>query len=162
MFWYPTVNFTSSDLMLKILFFLYHYVPAFFHDIILRIQGSKIRLVNMYSKFWYQAKLLDYYVNSTWNFGDKQMKQLHATMSIKDHEDFFVVLTSDDYESHCFSAPEGLRKYFFKDTDADLEIARKKFKMFKILHFSLLALIYGSILYYAQLFIYLIYLQISF
>lgn len=41
--WMPTITFTDHEFEFKIKYFLYHFVPAFFVDIILRLKGSKMR-----------------------------------------------------------------------------------------------------------------------
>lgn len=161
MIWYPTINATSSDFMFRVLFFLYHYVPALFYDIVLKVQGSKIRLIDIYSKVWFQFQLLNYFINFSWTFKDARMQKLYAAMDKKDHEDFPVIITPDDCEAHCHSGVNGLRKYFFKETDADLHVARRKYKIFKILHYSLKGIIYATLLYFGQYFIYNAYSQIT-
>lgn len=41
--WMPTIQFADSEFTFKIKYFAYHYVPAFFVDIVMRLKGSKIR-----------------------------------------------------------------------------------------------------------------------
>lgn len=137
--------------MYRFYFVLYHYIPAVFADIILKINGSKFRLFNIYSKIFYHCQLLDYFMQKSWNFGDSNMQNLYKIMSEKDREDFPVIIRPEDYEGHAYRGTDGLRKYFFKENDADLLTARKRYKLFNILHNMLLALVYGSLLYFVYL-----------
>lgn len=147
MLWFPILNETSSKTLYRILFFLYHYVPAFFYDIVLKIQGSKISVINIYSKIWTTGELLDYFMCRHWDFADDNMRYLYdQIMTEKDHHEFPVRFLNDDYEQLALDLTKGLRKYFFKDNDKDLEIARKKLKIFKILHYLLLFTTYGFLI----------------
>lgn len=92
-------------------------------------------------------------MQKTWNFGDSNMRKLYKNMSEKDHEEFPVIFRAEDYEKHAYRGTNGLRKYFFKENDTDLLIARKRFKLFNVLHNMLLALVYGS-LFYSVYFVY--------
>lgn len=147
MIWLPRFTGTSSDFMYRFYFVLYHYIPALFYDIVLKIQGSKTRLFGIYSQVFYQTQLLDYFMQKSWKFDDSNMFELYRNMSEKDHQDFPVTLKPEDYEKHCTRGCNGLRKYFFKENDADLLIARKRYKLFNVLHNLLLVLVYGSLAY---------------
>jgi Male sterility protein len=113
----------------------------------LRFQGSKIRLFNIYSKVFYQCKLLEYFMSQTWDFEDINMQEIYHSMSKKDHEDFPVVIKSEDYEIHGVRGTEGLRKYFFKENDEDLKVAKRRYAMFAVMHKVLLAIVYGLSIY---------------
>lgn len=147
MIWMPRVNETSSDFVYRFCFVLYHYIPALFCDIILKMRGSKIRLFNIYSQVFYQCQLLDYFMQKSWEFDDANMFELYRNMSEEDHRDFPVTIKPEDYEKHLTNGTNGLRKYFFKENDADLLIARKRYKLFNVLHNLLLGLVYGCFVF---------------
>lgn len=87
--------------------------------------------------------LLDFFLSQTWKFEDLKMRTLYRDMDKTDHEDFPVTMTSEDYEKHGYQGVQGLVKYFFKENDDDLKIARKRYKMFYMLHNIFLAVVYG-------------------
>lgn len=151
MIWLPRFNGTACPFMYRFYFVLYHYIPALFYDIILMITGSKFRLFKLYAKVFYHTQLLDYFMQKAWHFDDINMRNLYRSMSKQDHEDFPVTLKAEDYEGHAYRGTDGLRKYFFKENDADLLIARKRYKLFNILHNMLLALVYGCLIYFSLL-----------
>ena len=152
MIWKPTINEVSSIFMYRVLFVLYHYIPAFFYDMVLKFQGSKTRMMDIYNKVYYETILLDFFASRTWKFNDINMRQLHRDMSKEDHDDFPLTLRAEDYEPHTKTTSDGFRKYFFKENDNDLKSALKLYKLFNLLHNLLLAVIYGFIFYFVYIY----------
>lgn len=147
MIWKPNISMATSHLQYKLLYFLYHYVPAFFIDIGLRLSGSKLRLMKVYSKIYYHLQFFSYFGCSTWKFSDTNMQQLYSFMSPDDHHHFPCTLTVDDYASHIQTTADGIRKFFFKDTDADSLAAQRKYQFLRKLHYILLLIIYSTLAY---------------
>lgn len=147
MMWFPTITTTSSEIYFRFLFFLYHYVPAYFIDLGLRIKGSKTRLVPIYSKIFYLTKLLTYFAERTWIFQDGNRKKIFQLMSEADHRDFPLRTERHEFASIHEDAVLGFSKYFFKESDADRERARMKYKLFYALHLCFLAVVYGILAY---------------
>lgn len=142
----------ASRIKYNLLFFLYHYVPAFFIDIGLILSGSKLRLMKIYSKIYYHLQFIIFFMGSTWKFSDKNMQKMYASMSEADHADFPCTLTTE-YEQHSLNAAEGLRKYFFKESDDDLPKAQRKYKILRVVHVVFVALIYSLFVYLAYKFL---------
>lgn len=145
MIWLPTFTAASTMLQFRILTILYHFLPAIFFDIFLKASKSKIRLKEIYRKVFYHSMLLQFFMSRSWKFNDVKIREIYRSMSAIDHEDFPVTMTSADYEKNGYQGIEGLLKYFFKEDQDDLKIARKRSKMFKVLHNLLLAVVYGLI-----------------
>lgn len=142
----PTLSMIASRIEYKLLFLLYHYVPAFFIDIGLLLSGSKLRLMKIYSKIYYHLQFIIFFMGSTWKFSDENMQKMYSSMSEDDLKDFPCTLTTQ-YEQHSLNAAEGLRKYFFKESDEDLPKAQRKYKILRVVHFVFLCLIYSSLIY---------------
>lgn len=68
-------------------------------------------------------------------------------MSPDDHHHFPCTLTTDDYESAIQTTADGMRKFFFKDTDEDSLKAQRKYQILRKLHFILLVIVYGTLAY---------------
>lgn len=147
MVWLPTITTTSSELYFRFLFFLYHYVPAYFVDTYLYIKGSKLRLVPIYSKIFYHTKLLTYFAERTWNFHHGNRAKIFQLMNETDHKDFPFRTVPRDYHSIYENAVAGFSKYFFKETDEQREQALKKYKILYVLHICFLAILYGCLAY---------------
>lgn len=144
MVWYPNLKITKTQISFKIWFFILHYLPAFFVDIGLYFMGSKIRLVNIYSKIYKQMQLLTIFTQNSWKFSEKNMQNLHSLMTPEDHENFYCVLKKEDgSDEQIKSAVDGIRKYFFKENEKDLVEARIKYKKLKVLRIVLLLIIFS-------------------
>lgn len=147
MLWLPHITFVRTQFMYDLLFLLYHYLPAFFIDIALRLKGSDLRLVKIYSKIYYYFKLYSYFDSKTWTFPDDNLKILHSIMSAQDHDDFLCTGRGEDYEQHYVDAMNGIRKFFFKETDEDLVRARRKLKVLKVFDRGIKMLFFSSLAY---------------
>lgn len=147
MIWLPNLTITSSRFVYRFLFFLCHYVPAFLVDIVLVLKGSDIRLTKIYSKVYYYFQLYSYFNDNHWTFADQNMQKIYATLNKRDLQDFPCFASADHYEQHYLNTVNGIRKYFFKETDEDLVEARLKYQKLTILRYIVLGLIYGSLAY---------------
>jgi alcohol-forming fatty acyl-CoA reductase len=147
MFWYPTITVTSSDAYFRLLFFLYHYIPAFFVDIVLRWKKSKHRLVEIYSKIFYQLKLFSYFGEHTWTFHDSNKNEIFDLMSEDDHKEFPVIATREGMLPLYTTSMIGICEYFFKQTEEESQKARQKLRIFFFLHYAFLAVVYLSVLW---------------
>lgn len=138
MFWVPSFTITSSHFFYKILFVIYHYIPAFFIDLVLKVTGSKRRFFKVYSKIFYHAQLYSYFDHRSWIFSDTNINRISSLLSEEDHRTFYCIPSSDEYELHAPKVVDGLRKYLFLENDDDLLEARRKFKKLKIVQDILL------------------------
>jgi alcohol-forming fatty acyl-CoA reductase len=148
MIWMPNLTITKSRFMYHVFFLLYHYVPAFFIDIVLRVKGSKIRLMKIYMKIYLFISDYDFFINHAWNFSSENMQKVYLSMNKTDHEEFPCVETGNFLERYSTILVNGTRKYFFKETDEDLVIARRNFKILKTVHRILWMTIYCSFAYF--------------
>jgi alcohol-forming fatty acyl-CoA reductase len=146
--WKPHLTVTKSKIFYKLLYFFYHYVPAFFVDIILHFKGSKISVMKIYSKVYFYMGLYAYFIEHTWNFSNENMQKVHLKMTKKDHQEFPCTVTTEDYAPYVGDILDGIRKYFFKETDSDLAGARRKYKILKVLFYVLWGVIYLCLAYY--------------
>lgn len=149
MAWLPRAKITSSRLKYKFLYFLYHYVPAFFADIVLTCKGSKLSVMKIYSKIYYHVGLYEYFISHSWKFSNENIQKVYAKMSEKDQEEFPTqAFNHEDALKYSVDSYNGLRKYIMKETETDLVEARRKYKIFKIIDRVLWATIYLSVAYY--------------
>lgn len=153
MIWVPGLTFTKTNFTFKLLYFLYHYVPAFFIDIGLRLSGSNLRLSKIYSKIYYYIQLYSFFVNNTWTFHNDNMKKIHSILSVEDHEEFPCTAAGEEFEPYLINEMRGVRKYFFKESDEDLVYARRKYKILKMISYTFFVIFYSSIAYYLILYI---------
>ena len=147
MVWYPINTQAKSEFAFRFFFILYHYVPAFFVDIFLKIKGSTMRLIPVYSKIYAQMNLIAYFSNRSWEFEAKNKHEIYQKMSEKDHLDFPCQPNDQELIDMYPKAIAGIVKYFFLETDEDMIKARKKYNNFKILHYCFLAVLYSTTIY---------------
>ncbi|CAO1362962.1 unnamed protein product [Diamesa serratosioi] len=149
--WIPKITFCESQFYFKVLYFTYHYVPAFFIDLVMKLTGSKIRLVRIYSKVYEHLQNLGYFMNRTWSFEDANMMELNDKMFPSDRESFTVSFKefSRDIEKYYDNLVSGARKYFFNEHEETLKEAHKRLFIFKILHNILLFMVYTALLYFS-------------
>lgn len=143
MIWYPMIQMISSDFMFRFYHFFYHIVPGFFFDIILRIQKSKMRLAPIYTKIYTQLMLVSYFMKTTWSFSDHNKFELFRWMTKEDHSEFPCHTSLQDYKDVYMIGGAAITKYHFKQTDEDDLKAKKKLKIFFVLHYAFLALFYS-------------------
>lgn len=86
-------------------------------------------------------------MSRSWEFEDDKMRRMYNEMSDKDHEDFPVRLGPEEYETHVIKGTEGLMKYFFKESEDDAELARKRLTRLNALHNFFLVSVYGLLFY---------------
>ena len=147
MVWLPTNSTAKSELSFRFYFILYHCIPAFFIDIILKLKGSNIRLIPVYSKMYVHLNLMSYFSCRSWDFECKNKHEIYKKMSKTDHLDFPCQPNDQELVDMYPNAFSGLIKYFFMETDEDSIEAHKKCKKLKILHYCFLAVVYSIMVF---------------
>lgn len=143
--WRPFVKLTSSDFFYRIYFFMYHCIPAYFIDALLSLKGSKMSLMKIYKKVHPQLTLVSYFMSRTWKMNNSNLIKLHGIM---DKTESFCFDRTIKEDAACLNwAISGLRKYYFKESEKDLDAALRKLKMIDIAHYILLFILYGCSLF---------------
>lgn len=148
--WIPHTTITTSKFVFRLLFLLYHFVPAFFIDIILYLKGSKISAMKIYSKVYYHLGLYEYFMGRNWKFPDENMQKVYSAMSDKDHESFPTqIVNREEAERYTVNSYHGVRKYLLKESEDDMIAARRKHLAFKIVHHLFWWTVYCGFAYYS-------------
>lgn len=145
MMWYPTFTLTSSEVLYRIYFFLYHCVPSMFFDLGLKFVGSKKRLHPIYSKIFVSNQLMFFFTERTWTFHDDAKREILNLMTDEDHESFPCNPTSQEIMEAQPKFAVGFSKYFLKQNEEDFSVARQKLKKFFVLHYTFLAALYSLV-----------------
>lgn len=143
MIWYPTNTTVGSKFLFHFYYFLYHYVPAFFIDIVLKFKGSKIRLMSIYSKAYLAMNQMGYFALNSWKFEDSNKLLMYENMTKEDLLNFPVYADKERAGEVFANGFRGISKYFFRETEEDLIEARKKLQKMRILHYGFLAVFYA-------------------
>lgn len=119
----------NSKIMLRILFLFYNIIPAFLVDLFLKLSGSKpLNVMKITRDIFYFMNVCNYY-DKTFSFDCRNMLKVYNTMTPGDNFYFPCSMPMGGTENYIMKTIDGIRKYFLKETDADLVEARAKMKV---------------------------------
>ena len=146
MVWYPRMVNTDSRFFYKLFFFLFHYFPAFFIDIVLKLKGSQMRLVKIYNKTYSHLDSYNYFFGNEWKFSILNMKKLYSKMSDQDHFDFPCVGTEKEWDSMLAKSCIGARLHLLQDPVETLPNARRKYAIMRAFYYLLWTVFYAILM----------------
>lgn len=76
------------------------------------------------------------------------MQHFYEKMSDEDKNDFPLNMNADETDEQLIKATNGIRKYYLKETDDDLAVARRRLKIFRFIRYVYLVMFYGSLMYW--------------
>uniref|UniRef100_T1I694 Fatty acyl-CoA reductase n=1 Tax=Rhodnius prolixus TaxID=13249 RepID=T1I694_RHOPR len=124
--WYPGFTFTTSRFLHSFRDVLYHVVPAFIVDIILRLQGSKPIMLKLCKRFKMAAKTGEFFALHEWKFQCNNQKSLTEDLSPIDRVVFHTDISKLQWDEYIKIYLLGIRKYVLKDSIDTLPSAMKK------------------------------------
>ncbi|XP_074109524.1 putative fatty acyl-CoA reductase CG5065 [Cotesia typhae] len=125
--WYPGFNYTPSLLFHKISTVLFHHVPAFIIDIVLKFRGEKPMMLKLSKRFARIASTGYYFANNEWNFSSDNVNQLsECVKTVTDSSNFNVDIKTLDWSTYVHGYILGIRKYILKDELETLTQARNR------------------------------------
>lgn len=142
--WFPTVTFTTSPTLHWVLLILYHFIPAVFFDLFARMTGREAKVLFLYRKVQQFADALEFFTTNQWTMLNDRMRLVYEAMSEDDKlcfpADVRIVNWKDFVHIYCL----GLRKYILKEDMNNLDQALKKFRILRLSHYTLLAVLYST------------------
>ncbi|KPI96440.1 Putative fatty acyl-CoA reductase CG5065 [Papilio xuthus] len=142
--WYCFCLETSNSFTNVILFWLLHFVPAFFADIACKIIGKRPILIETYKKIYKLTSALESFMNMEWKFQDDNTLNLYLNLSNIDRDIFNCDMATIDNTEMTLIWAYGVRKYIIKDrtvNNAD-QVARKQFWLKILTYFILFLYVY--------------------
>jgi len=133
--WYYTFKMSNSKLLVTILTFLYHTLPAAIIDFGLFVCGKKPKLLDTYRKIHKLCDVLSYFTNNVWKFSNNNVKNLWTKLDDRDKEIFYFDMDSVDWPEFIEQSMYGLRTYLMKEDPKNIPQAYKRFQRFKIIHY---------------------------
>ncbi|KAH8388330.1 hypothetical protein KR093_004284, partial [Drosophila rubida] len=109
--WLPFLQCTTSPWVFYLLSFFYHYVPAFFVDLALRLSGRQPQIVKMYQKLHKQMQVMAHFGINCWHFKTRNTDQLWSNLSAKDREIFEFDMASLNWKDFFYRSMSGIRSY---------------------------------------------------
>ncbi|XP_022169980.1 fatty acyl-CoA reductase wat-like [Myzus persicae] len=144
--WKLSVYITGSKVLFPILFFIYHYLPAYLVDSCLWISGKKPRVTQIYNKMNVMMKDMRYFGVIDFKFDDRQLQALISSQSDKDKKLFNMDITNIKWEKYFLNTILGIKKYILKDSE-DRAVGQKRHQKIMVAYYVLSTIIYGCLLY---------------
>ncbi|XP_060838330.1 fatty acyl-CoA reductase wat-like [Rhopalosiphum padi] len=148
--WKPNVVVARSKVSFSILFFIYHYLPAYFIDCCLWITGNKMRATKIYKKVKVMMNEMIYFSTTDFNFDDRHLKALISSQSDQDKQLFNLDITNMRWDKYFLNSSYGIKKYILKDSE-DPTVGQKRYQKIMVAYYMLSAIIYGCLLYLSYL-----------
>ncbi|XP_050541784.1 fatty acyl-CoA reductase wat-like [Daktulosphaira vitifoliae] len=146
--WIQFMTVTKSKFYYNLLFFLCHYLPAFFIDIYLWISGKKLRVTPLYSKL--DAMLREMGTNfacKSFKFDDTNLKNLISCQNDYDKQLFDMDLSNINWHDYFLNCIYGARSYVLNYSDDEAEVAAKKYQKMKVVYRITKGIMYLIIFY---------------
>ncbi|GLH03063.1 Fatty acyl-CoA reductase, partial [Gryllus bimaculatus] len=122
--WYPGFTFRTNRLVHKICESLFHFLPAFVVDIMLRLQGSKPIMMKISKRFQMAARTGEFFALHEWNFHNENVQDL--LRDPLDRAIFDVDVSQMDWDTYVKFYMLGIRHYILKDSADTIPSAKKK------------------------------------
>jgi len=148
--WKPNAVIARSKVLFSILFFMYHYLPAYFIDGCLWITGNKMRATKIYKKMKIMMIEMRYFSITDFNFDDRHLKALISSQSDQDKQLFNFDITNIRWDKYFLNTIYGIKKYVLKDSE-DLTVGQKRYQKIMAAYYMLSTIIYGCLLYLSYL-----------
>ncbi|KAJ9591141.1 hypothetical protein L9F63_002296, partial [Diploptera punctata] len=130
--WYPGFTFRTNRLVHKICASLFHFLPAFIADLILRLQGAKPIMMKIAKKFQLAAKTGEFFSLHEWKFHCENLQALMR--DAQDKTTFNVDISHMEWDTYVKYYMLGIRKYVLKDSSDTIPSAKKKLQKLYWVH----------------------------
>uniref|UniRef100_A0A336MTV2 Fatty acyl-CoA reductase n=1 Tax=Culicoides sonorensis TaxID=179676 RepID=A0A336MTV2_CULSO len=148
MMWYPFGGNEGNYYKFKILFFLLHYIPGFFIDLIMILMRRKPVFTKLYKKIEKGMMEYSHFLTKRWSFENDNLRALYKRLSESDKETFDFDIWNMDWEAYIRNYNQGLRRFVVKDPLENIPKARKLLKKLYILDRVTRAVLVGLVLWF--------------
>ncbi|XP_075229622.1 putative fatty acyl-CoA reductase CG8306 [Lycorma delicatula] len=124
--WYPTLKLISSMKLFQISAFIFHMIPAYFLDILSRINGQKPVFVKLHKNINRSLKQLSPFIFNEWKFDNTNSLILHRSLTSTDKEIFGIDLKDLVWSAYFNNLALGVRQYLNNESIDTLPAAKKK------------------------------------
>ncbi|XP_072948538.1 putative fatty acyl-CoA reductase CG5065 [Epargyreus clarus] len=123
--WYPSLIYTESKLVYRILALFMHWLPAVFLDFLLILFRQKPFMIKVQKRLHNGLELLSHYMTGNWIFKHDSFIAMRHQVTPADRETFFTeyeIIDAKEYINHYHL---GVREYMCKDPPTTLPKARR-------------------------------------
>ncbi|XP_071054447.1 putative fatty acyl-CoA reductase CG5065 [Onthophagus taurus] len=125
MLWYPNATLRTCRFCHVLVVYLFHLVPAYFIDFLLRIIRITPFLVRTQRKVSKGLNILNYYSSKKWNFEHNKIKMIASKLSKNDGEIFNCDLISINWNDYFSNYILGIRKYVMHESSTSIPKAKR-------------------------------------
>ncbi|RZC36696.1 fatty acyl-CoA reductase -like, partial [Asbolus verrucosus] len=140
--WYYTFKIRENPLWHEICVFFLHTVLAYVTDIVLILSGQKPIAVKNYDRMNKLLRLTSYFSMNTWTFNNDNVEKLWEKMSDADKRNFNFNMDNVDWKMYARHSIIGGRIYALKDPLETIPQGKKKIRILKIAHYSLITIFF--------------------
>lgn len=165
--WYISFTSTDNKFVHSILWFLYHRLPAFFMDLCLFLIGKKtkwvivefwgtneilivkslyhFRVQEIYKKIKKYSDVIFFFTHKKFDFEHKNVPKLYEKLDERDKKLFNFDMEKLDWKKYVQDNVIGIRVILMKDPLSTIPEAKKRQKLFKIAHYSIIYIFYATV-----------------
>ncbi|XP_076655259.1 fatty acyl-CoA reductase wat-like isoform X2 [Halictus rubicundus] len=151
--WYCALVTREYFYLYKIESFVLHTIPGFIGDTILRLMGQKPMLMDTYRKINKFMNAMEYFNLREWNFRNENVQKLWSKLNSADRKLFNFNVENLDWENYFQYHWRGLRVYLLNDPLDNVEQALVRYKKLRMLHYTVLAILWLLVLWIAVFFV---------
>ncbi|KAK7792397.1 hypothetical protein R5R35_007747 [Gryllus longicercus] len=146
--WYPDGSIKSSWLVHTLCVIFFHFLPAYFIDLLLLVCGHKPFMVRVQKRIQGGLEALQYYTLKEWHFPNTRMHELHKQIPPNEQDIFYWGVELVDLDKYTLDTVLGTRHYYLKDKPETLPKARRHLRMLYVLDRFVALLFYGCLLWF--------------
>jgi len=115
MIWYPFLKTCTKLWIFELAALVYHILPGYIIDMVLRLRGQKPRMIKIYDKIHKHLKSISYFSLHHWRFNINNADRLIQCMSSEDRKLFECDMNGLNWNEYFRVAVFGLREYLAKE-----------------------------------------------
>lgn len=124
---YPNPIQGSNFIVHRFYDIFYHFLPAVFYDVLMRLQGMKPSMVKIAKRSINGMQTVCFFCLNEWIFDSTNSKKLiDEVAACSDNKDFPLDIREINWEKYLYAYIYGIRKFMFKEDESDLPKARSK------------------------------------
>ncbi|XP_075168020.1 putative fatty acyl-CoA reductase CG5065 [Haematobia irritans] len=127
--WYPGGSMKSNYFVHWICMILFHWMPAIFVDLLLRILGYPPVLMKVQRRISKGFEVFEYYANNIWNFDNQQAIEFRKVMNKKERLTYVIEKIEFDLIDYFTECVLCARRLILKETDDTIPAARRHMRV---------------------------------
>ncbi|VVC39906.1 Male sterility, NAD-binding,NAD(P)-binding domain,Fatty acyl-CoA reductase, C-terminal [Cinara cedri] len=149
--WYPNIKFLPSLLMYQISSAIFHFIPGYILDFVIKISGGRPILIRLHTNVNRSLSKLEPFIFREWRFDNTKTVILHKEMSVSDQSEFYVDPSNINWKTYLNSLAKGVRKYLHNEDDKTLKKAQRKQSILRLANIGVQLLVVFGLWYLSSI-----------